>query len=306
MALKGELDALVQKRLKQDLQPLDILAATGLSSAIFAATICLSCFSVRYEQASLYQLGILFFAAIAAGLALHAYKQYRAAKAARRFIVLSLSCLIALAAGWVLGNRTWYEETAGYYSYKDMASYVNIDPSSDRGQSYMDAGTLYFKEGSHVDRNRPIGFRNGLNYCVAPIVRTPLHQNSSLKTPDTFNRFVLPRSGTVDFWAVGIDCCDDMFMCGDSASQLARSGLRALNEQQRSMYLLAVQEWSAATGLPVRHPLFFHWVKDPILSIDSILGEANQDFTIRVAVCLVVSLVMSFLAHLMLQKMRVV
>lgn len=305
MALNSELDALIQKRLKQDLKAVEIVQAPVLVTLIFGCLLNVSCFSVRYGSPALYFLSVALFMVVAAGLTFNAVMQYRNRRSSRNWIVLAVSSCLAVAVAGVLGNRYWYAHTASYYYLQEMASYADIDPSSDRGQSYMDAGTIYFKEGVHVERSKPVGFRNGLKYCVAPIVRTPLKQNSSVQNPDTFNRFVLPRSGTVDFWAVGIDCCGDTFYCDQSDSELARSGLRSLNEHHRAMYLLAVQEWSAATGLPVRHPVFFHWVKDPLSSMDNILSQATTDFTIWTLTCLGVSFVMSFFCHFILQKIRV-
>lgn len=42
------------------------------------------------------------------------------------------------------------------------------------------------------------------------------------------------------------------------------------------MYVLGVQEWSATTGLPVRHPLFFTWVRDPIVHAESLQDPGGE------------------------------
>lgn len=207
----------------------------------------------------------------------------------------------ALAVGAVVGDLSWYHNMVNYFNYQAMASYVNIDPSADKGQSYMDAGRVYFKDGSHVQEDKAIAFRNGFTYCVAPIVSESLVANEGTGFP-------VPASGTVDWWAVGTDCCGrngNVFDCGDVHSRMARSGMRELNDNRRQMYLLAVQEWSASTGLPVRHPLFFSWAKDPLIYTDNIQRKAWQEYTINVVICFFVSLIVSFVLHLVLQQKRI-
>merc|ERR1719258_625751 len=96
-------------------------------------------------------------------------------------------------------------------------------------------------------------FKNGDNYCVAPIARGPMKAVKGSKV-QMKNGFVIPESGTYDWWAVGTNCCDGGnaakdFTCGQVNSNLARSGMRLLSDSQRPFYLLAVQEWSASFGL---------------------------------------------------------
>merc|ERR1719210_2377562 len=94
-----------------------------------------------------------------------------------------------------------------YYHYKDMTSYVNVDPSVDWGQSFMDSGAIYFKDGSFVLTNKSLAFHNGATFCVAPIVREDLKYHGGPGGLETVSGFSVPRSGTVDFWAVGTGCC---------------------------------------------------------------------------------------------------
>lgn len=210
-----------------------------------------------------------------------------------------------LIAGYLCGDRYWYAHTAKFFTYQEMASYVNINPSKDKGQSYMDAGVIYFNDGSVVNKSRAIAFHNGLTYCVAPILHKPTMDASALQT---VNGFGLPASGTVDFWAVGINCCGqngEQFSCGESGSSLARSGMRLLDDTARSMYLLAVQEWSATTGLPVRHPLFFHWVVEPIGYMESFEHKAWAALLQNSLYCFVLSLSVACILQFLFQKFRI-
>jgi hypothetical protein len=222
-------------------------------------------------------------------------------------ILFSFSVVLwgGLIGGYICGDRYWYSHTAKFFTYQEMASYVNINPSKDKGQSYMDAGVVYFNEGSEVNKSRAIAFHNGLTYCVAPIFHKPTMDASALKT---VNGYALPGSGTVDFWAVGINCCGqngDNFECGESKSRLARSGMRLLDETARSMYLLAVQEWSATTGLPVRHPLFFHWVVEPIGYMESFEQTAWNALLQNSVYCFVVGLMVACIIQFLFQKFRI-
>mmetsp|Transcript_72004 Transcript_72004/g.223534 ORF Transcript_72004/g.223534 Transcript_72004/m.223534 type:complete len:310 (+) Transcript_72004:112-1041(+) len=308
MRLSAEAHSLLEKRIKQALQPLEILLCGLLSTVQFVVVFVCCVFGVRYHSSSLATLIILLCLLGCAAITLNATLKYRTSRPSRPWIALALSLWVSLVCAYLMGNRYWYKNTVNYYNLKDMASYVNIDPATDKGQSYMDAGTVYFKEGSYVLRSKALAFRNGLTYCVAPILRAPLQYQPGSDAPETVSGFLLPRSGTVDFWAVGTDCCGrdgNTFSCGEAGSQLARSGLRLLDDTARSMYLLAVQEWSASTGLPVRHPVFFQWVKDPVLFTDKIYSEAWQDFWLHVVGCLIVSLLLGSTLHTVLLMFKV-
>jgi hypothetical protein len=197
-----------------------------------------------------------------------------------------------------------------------MVSYVNVDPGVDVGSSFMDASTIYFKESAYVLTQKALAFHNGATYCVAPIVRQPVQLIPSQSHSDvlrTVTGFAAPRSGTIDFWAVGKDCCGKTgtdgppptFTCGQATSPVARSGMRVLDSNERNMYLLAVQQWSASTGLPVRHPLFFSWAKDPIAEVESLYQLACADFWYGLVITLMVSLVLGFVLQVVLQKFQI-
>lgn len=210
---------------------------------------------------------------------------------------------VAFASGHLLGDRYWHREIVQHFIWGDMAQYLDVNPDVDRGQSYMDAGTMYFKEGSYVLADRAVAFHSGSTYCVAPIARAP-----EQPATQAINGFALPTSGTVDFWAVGTDCCGvngEAFECGDSRSVVARAGLRVVDETQRSMYLLGVQEFSATTGVPVRHPLFFSWVRDPVRYNDGLQSACLASLISRTTACFLISAIAATILHVLMRKASV-
>lgn len=224
----------------------------------------------------------------------------------RASIALAVCCWVALGAAMVQGDQTYYWYVVSYYDFQDLASYVDIDPRTDMGQSYMDAGQVYFRDGTWLATDEMVAFRSTRLYCAAPIVGQPIwNQNGgatgALGQP-AGGAVALPQSGTVDFWAVGVDCCDEArktFSCGHANDPRARAGIRMLRDDIRPYFALAVEQWVARlcpldentvkgqrqlaplTCLGAKHPLFFHWVVDPLAEIDGYNHKATQTFTMH-------------------------
>jgi len=102
---------------------------------------------------------------------------------------------------------------------------------------------------------------------------------------------------------VGINCCDQdrkTFTCGAVGDITARAGLRLLRDDVRPFYTLAVQQWNArncpvddntvsgrAEASPLicpvaKHPLFFHWVADPLAEVDRYHERAMELYAMHV------------------------
>jgi len=128
-----------------------------------------------------------------------------------------------------------------------METYSDVNPSLDPGQKLMDAGRVYFQEGTGLDTRRAIGFKNIDQYCVAPIAKG--HQ----------------QLHSYDYWAVGVNCCTGGadFSCGDFMDPYARAGLRIMDGPERPMFRLAVQQAEASYNIKAEHPLFFQWLQSP-------------------------------------------
>jgi hypothetical protein len=224
----------------------------------------------------------------------------------RSSIALAVCCWVALIAAFVQGDQNYHWYVISYYDFQDLASYVDIDPRTDMGQSYMDAGQVYFRDGTWIAKDDLITFRHTRLYCAAPIVGQPIWNQAGGATgamgQPAGGAVSLPQSGTVDFWAVGVDCCDEArktFTCGHAADPRARAGIRMLRDDIRPFFALAVQQWVARlcpldentergqrqlaplTCLGSKHPLFFHWVVDPLAEVDGYNHRADSLFTMH-------------------------
>jgi hypothetical protein len=188
-----------------------------------------------------------------------------------RGLCLFLTCL-AMIAGFLFGYYLFMIHFDVYRQFRNLVTYVNIDPQYDVGGAYMDSGEVYFKEGSRVDAKRAMAVRSRDIFCAAPIVRdaggqTQAEEEAGLQPP--------PPSGTVDWWVIGKNCClpsGEQFTCGLSGlgpTEYPRAGLRLLPEYERHLYKLAVDEWSSKYNTPVNHPLFFFWDVDPLATVNA-------------------------------------
>lgn len=302
--LSAEAHHLLQKRARQQQTPLDTCLCALVTTLAFAVIFLCLGFGLRYSSymvAMMLGPGSVFCACVAMSLVIFVRRRRR--RTIRIWVALLIGMLAGAFAGVVCANSEYWNYSVKYYTYNDMASYTNVDPGMDVGQSFMDAGIVYFKEGSYVRKQKALAFHNGATYCVAPIVRQPLQMSATQAGSSSFNLntatgFVPPASGTVDFWAVGKNCCGESgnkFECSAATSSVSRSGMRLLNDRDRSMYLLAVQEWAASAGLPVRHPLFFEWVKDPLKEVDDYNSKGWDAFATNLLLCFLFSIIGSFL-----------
>lgn len=164
------------------------------------------------------------------------------------YIFLALTTLIAVLWAQSSGSSNYATNMRPYNDVLDLNVYGNVDPQQARGQQYMDAGRLVFTPTSRLDITKSMGFKNFKTYCVAPVV-------SGSGQMDEY-----------DFWAVGTDCCSGHvadFACGEFSNPRAISGLRLMNDNQRSFFRLAVQQAEAAYNIKANHPIFLYWMQDP-------------------------------------------
>jgi len=165
--------------------------------------------------------------------------------------------VLAAVLGALLGRYIWHDMFNPYFELADLQVYSNVDPAVVAGDRLQDAGLVDFSPGVGVDRARGGCFKDGVTYCVAPILK---------------GGAVLPgladatQSGSYDFFVVGIDCCscpNQDYRCGQFNNPLADGGLRSIDYKSRPFYRLATEDWAAAYNKPVKHAIFFEWVQNP-------------------------------------------
>jgi len=314
-----------QKEQRSLISPLEILCGVFWPTFIFGYIGRTSISKLRYHHYPFVIIvTIVLPLLINAWWTRNIYKRIRQGILPRRWkLVLCIVLWFAIFAAILRGETLFWRYSRSYYQFQDMASYVNISPSTDRGQTYMDAGQVYFKEGSRVEVSKAMAFQEDQIYCVAPIVRETLDSKGkpgiALSGDDGSGSkedmektasqaggnqgngaLKIPPSGTVDFWAVGMNCCDPSglnFRCGDTLNPLARAGIRVLRDDTRAFFLLAVQEWTAWLQMPAKHPLFFHWVQDPLLEVDMFRWNALKFFYLSTLWCAIGSLVGTLILH---------
>jgi len=203
------------------------------------------------------------------------------------FIFFFWTCLIAWMVAVCCGYLNFLHNMRPYYDVSNLNMYPQVDPAQFHGQQMMDAGQISFVDGAHLDLSRSMGFRNQATYCVAPIVT---------------GSEVL---GTYDFWAVGLDCCSGGsadFQCGEFNNQNAHAGLRLMDDDQRSFYRLAVQQAEAAYSIEARHPLFFHWMSEPMHELQAYSDDGYKFFLLGVFTFFAFQLFMLIAAIVVLSK----
>jgi hypothetical protein len=166
---------------------------------------------------------------------------------------LGLIFLLSLV-GWfwaaLRGNTNFNVYMQPFYQLQQLNVYQSVDPSTSRGNQYMDYGILEFVPTASVDKNFAMAFKNGRTYCAAPVTVAG-------SSPESY-----------DFWAVGSNCCTSKndFNCVPETGAL--SGLRELRDSDRSFYELVVKQAAATYGITVNYPAFFEMVSTPSNQIE--------------------------------------
>lgn len=184
------------------------------------------------------------------------------ALAAALFLGLLVGFLVALGLGW----RNYDNYVEPYYEWKALNRYNKVDPSNMQGRAFMDAGSVQFTPGSHLDITKSAGFMNADMYCVAPIVSATANGT------------------TYDFWAVGRNCCTGAskdFHCGDiEGVKLGDDpgGLRLMSDNELEFYKLAVAQAVSKYMIRSDHPIFVHWFQDSRKALRDYWGTGVENF----------------------------
>mmetsp|Transcript_55031 Transcript_55031/g.154402 ORF Transcript_55031/g.154402 Transcript_55031/m.154402 type:complete len:309 (+) Transcript_55031:67-993(+) len=220
----------------------------------FAAIFAGMSFSLHYQRPSaawmLVVLGLVF-TGVSGFLAVRAKQRERDEM---WYTFSTIALLVATVAAAIFGDMNFWFNMQPYYDIENLNTYPSVNPAREKGQQLMDAGRVYFADGTGLDMRKAMGFKNLDLYCVAPIV----HGEEQL--------------ASYDFWAVGVNCCSGVssdFRCGEFNNPHARSGLRLMRDDQRPFFRLAVQQAEAAYNIKSTHPLFFYWMQDPVAEMNA-------------------------------------
>ncbi|CAE8586075.1 unnamed protein product [Polarella glacialis] len=133
---------------------------------------------------------------------------------------LGVLCLLAISLGSFLGKVGW-ELFWRQFFWMQTGSQIIMTSASTPAGSRSDAAILGFHDDSgmnenSVDPERSAGFKDGHIFCVAPILNSAIAGSSQV---------------LVNYWAIGIDCCEPSgaFTCDDSREIAGGYGVVMLN-----------------------------------------------------------------------------
>lgn len=179
----------------------------------------------------------------------------------------AITLTVSVLAGTIIGHLNFFHNMQPYYDIRNLNTYPSVNPSIASGQEMMDAGRVYFAGGTALDMKKSMSFQDSDLYCVAPIVQGE------------------EQLAGYDFWAVGVNCCSGVssdFRCGQFNNPAARSGLRLMRADQRAYFQLAVQQAEAAYKIRAPHPLFFEWMQDPTLEMETYMQNGWKYFMLSI------------------------
>lgn len=178
-------------------------------------------------------------------------------------VSLGLLCAVGVLCGWYAGDIGWNYVWRQFWWTQTGATIENVDAGTP-AVSVQDAATLVFSSGGRIGLDgttsvavdRAAGFKAGDMYCVAPV----LNMDS-----------VATGLARVNFWAIGLNCCDNYggFSCDDARTWNAGYGVVMLNHTMicpdcdMSHFMSAVRKAELMHGLTsARGALYVRWVAE--------------------------------------------
>mmetsp|Transcript_102432 Transcript_102432/g.289678 ORF Transcript_102432/g.289678 Transcript_102432/m.289678 type:complete len:335 (+) Transcript_102432:2-1006(+) len=132
---------------------------------------------------------------------------------------LGMLCLLGTGLGVLIGTWGWEKEWRQYWWLQTGRRVEHAKATTPVGAA-LDAAVIGFwdntnnrtVDGTLVDSFRSAGYKDGSFYCVAPVL-----------SPETAGAAI----ARVSYWAVGIDCCEELgsFTCGASREQKGAHGM---------------------------------------------------------------------------------
>lgn len=176
--------------------------------------------------------------------------------------------LVMMMAGLLVASATWTTSARQlWWMYTGVHQLGEMTTADTPAAARSDSAWIHFAgptsnspnlAPSMVDTTRSAGFRDGSLYCVAPV----LTMNS------TQGGLTL-----VNYWAVGVDCCDSLggFTCDGSRDQYSEFGITMLDNGypcpgcNKNQFDGAVKKAQAAFDfITAPGALYIKWVKTPL------------------------------------------
>lgn len=190
-------------------------------------------------------------------------------------LVLGSLSFVAVCSGTVVGSTGWHAYWRQYW-WMQTGSRSEGNSAGTPAMGLLDSTIIGFWDdatkrtinGTYVDSFRSAGYKDTHYYCVAPIL-------SPMTEEGTYAR--------VNFWAVGMDCCQrsSSFYCDDSRRADAGYGLVMLDDGfpcpdcHEQKFKAAVEKAEALHNLvSVPGAKMVRWVKNPIATELGMLWKA--------------------------------
>mmetsp|Transcript_74506 Transcript_74506/g.155315 ORF Transcript_74506/g.155315 Transcript_74506/m.155315 type:complete len:320 (+) Transcript_74506:251-1210(+) len=283
-ATPGPKSAFANRRHRSN--PVSVASCIFVPVMVFAVVFSINGFSMHYNNASTcttLSFCMLGFVLLLGWSAAVRFLKMGEGQDPKWTTFIFITALAAWIFGYVFGNKNFRVNIRPYMDIMSLNLYPDIDPAEYRSQQVMDAGRIYFSEGTKLDLDHSMGFKNYDTYCVSPIV------SKDNKT----------AGDSYDFWAVGMNCCSGHipdFHCGDFDNPKARAGLRLMNDGQRAYFRLAVQQAEAAYKIRAPHPVFVYWMEDPMSEVNAYQDAGYKYWLIGVSVVAGVQILLVVLA----------
>jgi len=276
--------ALIQKRAPTRLQQLlreaqaiarkaDFLAVWLVPSFAFCMLTVLFTYGFMELPSLCVMMGIVVFAAGAFLVVIR--------KRGHIWLPLGLALLMAAFTGSAVGLFVYDAYSCFPTFYANSRIYTNVVPSQPSA-AVADAGKLTFTSEAGIDAKHSVAYVNefGQRFCIAPI-----RDHSG--------------SAWVEFWAVGIDCCDapGQFTCDQASDPDAKAGIRIFDnsgffhDSHKDFFRKAQQKAEASFGLASasEQPMYIRWVRQDNLDM------LSNEYQVKAACSLVFANVMFML-----------
>jgi len=193
-------------------------------------------------------------------------------------ITLYSLCLLAAIAGIMMAMVGWEWHWRQYWWMQTGQRFSNSTADSP-ALSRLDAAVVGFEAGSatSVDFERSAGYKDGHIYCAAPVL-DPLTISSG--------------PILVNYWAVGVDCCQDVgsFTCDDARLSADASAVVMVDKGfpcptcNVPEFVAAVRKAESTHNLAsANEALYIRWAQDPNRMQRSFLKE-SMTFVVIVAI----------------------